>query len=620
MANMSAKSDAAARDGLHILILDPALRLPDQPGPTRTFDLAKRLQQAGHRISILTTRAALSDSTPAQVDGIRIDAIPEERHRFGFPPATTGFARAAAWRIWRFEAVDLVLAADCPPPALLAAAAFCFYRAAPLLIDARRVPDEVSPSHFIDGAVAFLARFAARLAAGSARKILALSSEIREHLVAGGVRGHKIIVSSLASDTALANVGEGENPLPISGGRILLYSGPFAAGCGLEQVIAVAAALRAAPPADPIRIVLCGDGPQRGRLEALARDAGVIESTLWFAPPLSHRALPVALAAATAVLAPSSHRSMEISAAFYDGLGAGKPMVVVDSGAHRELIESRAAGIGLPADPAAAVRELVDFLRDADGLRRAGQQAQALATGRFNLERTAADMRALMEETVAAAPRAVVLRERMLRAKRTIDVLVSAAALILLSPVMVAIALAICIKMGWPPVFAQARPGLKGETFRIYKFRTMTTAKDAAGALLPDEARLTPLGKFLRRTSLDELPELLNVLMGDMSLVGPRPLLPEYIPHYTAEQRRRHELRPGITGWSQINGRNASSWEDKFKLDVWYVDNLSLWLDFKIILRTFWVTVTGAGVNAPGHATMPRFDEVVARREGAEDI
>ena len=619
MVNTSAKSDAAARDGLHIFILDPALRLPDQPGPTRTFDLAKRLRQAGHRVSILCTRAALTDATPAEVDGIRIDAAPEARHRFGFPPATTGFARAAGWRIWRHKDVDLVLAADCPPTVLLYTTFFCFYRAIPFLIDARRIAEDSRPSHFIEGLGDLIGRMASRGATRSARKILALSDDIRDHLVATRIPGAKIVVSPLASDTALAAARDVENPLPVPGGKILLYSGPFVDRGGLEHVIAVARSLRESPAGDSVRIVLCGDGPQRARLEALARDADVLEKTLWFAPPLSHRALPAALAAATAVLAPASHPSMEISAAFYDGLAGGKPLVVFGAGAHRELIEGRAAGIGLPADPAAAARELADFLHDGDGLRRAGQQALALATGRFNIERTAADVRALIEDTVAAAPRAVILRDRMLRTKRVIDVVVSATALIVLSPLMIALSIAIIVKMGWPPIFAQARPGFRGETFRIYKFRTMTGEKDTAGALLPDETRLTPLGKFLRRTSLDELPELINVLIGDMSLVGPRPLLPEYLPHYTAEQRRRHELRPGITGWSQVNGRNASSWEDKFKLDVWYVDNLSLWLDFKIILKTFWVTVTGAGVNAPGHATMPRFDEVVARREGAED-
>ncbi|MGZ6228576.1 MAG: sugar transferase [Candidatus Binataceae bacterium] len=212
------------------------------------------------------------------------------------------------------------------------------------------------------------------------------------------------------------------------------------------------------------------------------------------------------------------------------------------------------------------------------------------------------------------------MRRRMLATKRGIDVVISLAALIVLSPVLLIIAVAIMIKMGWPPVFSQERPGLQGRLFRIYKFRTMTAARDAEGALLPDEQRLTPLGKFLRRTSLDELPELFNVLKGDMSLVGPRPLLPEYLAHYTTEQRRRHDLRPGMSGWSQVNGRNALTWEEKFVLDVWYVDHLSLWLDLKILARTAWIALAGHGVSAPGHATMPRFDEIMARREGAEDV
>lgn len=619
MVNMSAKSADGAKEMLHILILDPVLRLPDQPGPTRSFDLGKRLTQAGHRVSILTTRAALSDDTPGKIEGMIVDASPAERHRFGFPPATAGFFGAVSWRIWRQEDVDLVLAADCPPAAQLAAAAFCFYRGIPLMLDARRIPEAVPAANWMHGAAEQLGRLTARIAAAFARKILALSADIREHLLRSGVKSGKVVLSPLASDTALGSVGgDDKSPLPVTGGKILLYAGPLVADSGLENIVAIAAVVQDAG-GESLRIVLCGGGPLRGRLEALAAEAGVLEKTLWFGPPLARRALAPAFAAATAVLAPTRHHSMEMSAAFYDGLAAGKPLIVFDTGEHRELVEARGAGVGLPADPAAAARELTDFLRDADGLRRTGQQAHALATGRFNLERTAADVRALIEETVAAAPRAEVLRNRRLRTKRFIDVVVSAAGLILLAPVMMAIAIAICIKMGWPPVFAQARPGLKGETFRIYKFRTMSVEKDSAGALLSDEARLTPLGKLLRRTSLDELPELLNVLKGDMSLVGPRPLLPEYIPHYTAEQRRRHDLRPGITGWSQINGRNARSWEDKFKLDVWYVDNLSLWLDFKIILKTFWITLTGAGVNAPGHATMPRFDEVVARREGGED-
>ena len=163
-------------------------------------------------------------------------------------------------------------------------------------------------------------------------------------------------------------------------------------------------------------------------------------------------------------------------------------------------------------------------------------------------------------------------------------------------------------KLGSPVLFTQVRPGLHGKSFRMVKFRTMTDARDASGALLPDAQRLTPFGRFLRASSLDELPELWNVLRGEMSLVGPRPLLMEYLPLYSPEQARRHEVRPGITGWAQINGRNAISWADKFALDVWYVDHRSLWLDLRILWMTVRKVLVRDGISAAGEATMPRFE------------
>ena len=161
--------------------------------------------------------------------------------------------------------------------------------------------------------------------------------------------------------------------------------------------------------------------------------------------------------------------------------------------------------------------------------------------------------------------------------------------------------------MGRPIIFTQQRPGLSGKPFTIYKFRTMNDERDAQGNLLPDEQRLTRFGKFLRKTSLDELPELFNVLKGDMSLVGPRPLLMEYLPLYSAEQARRHEVKPGITGWAQINGRNTLAWEDKFNLDVWYVDHLSFWLDVKILFITLLKVFKREGISQDGQATVEKF-------------
>lgn len=191
--------------------------------------------------------------------------------------------------------------------------------------------------------------------------------------------------------------------------------------------------------------------------------------------------------------------------------------------------------------------------------------------------------------------------------KRIFDIFASFTGLVLLSPVIAIVAWKINRKLGSPVLFRQVRPGKGGKPFEMVKFRTMLDAVDANGQPLPDEERMTPFGSFLRSSSLDELPELWNVLKGDMSLVGPRPLLMEYLPLYSEAQYRRHEARPGVTGWAQINGRNAISWEDKFKLDVWYVDNRSLWLDIKIIFLTIKKVLVRDGISADGEATMTKF-------------
>lgn len=194
--------------------------------------------------------------------------------------------------------------------------------------------------------------------------------------------------------------------------------------------------------------------------------------------------------------------------------------------------------------------------------------------------------------------------------KRIFDLLASAIGLLILAVPLTLLAWQVHRKLGSPVLFTQVRPGLHGKPFRMVKFRTMTDARDASGALLSDAQRLTPFGRFLRASSLDELPELWNVLRGEMSLVGPRPLLMEYLPLYSPEQARRHEVRPGITGWAQVNGRNAISWADKFALDIWYVDHRSLWLDVHILWLTVRKVMVRDGISAPGDATMPKFEGI----------
>jgi sugar transferase EpsL len=211
-----------------------------------------------------------------------------------------------------------------------------------------------------------------------------------------------------------------------------------------------------------------------------------------------------------------------------------------------------------------------------------------------------------IEKTVSAYHYTPMLRHQLF-VKRLFDIIVSLIALILIAPTMLVLAILVRIKLGSPILFRHERPGLYGKPFVLYKFRTMTNDRDSSGKLLPDEERLTPFGKLLRSTSLDELPELFNVLKGEMSLVGPRPLMRRYLSRYTPEQARRQNVLPGITGWAQVNGRNAISWEQRFNLDVWYVDNQSILLDIRIMLMTAFKVLKREGIAETGHVTMSEF-------------
>jgi lipopolysaccharide/colanic/teichoic acid biosynthesis glycosyltransferase/glycosyltransferase involved in cell wall biosynthesis len=616
---------------LHILMLDPVFGLSDRPGPTRSYDLARRFAEAGHQVSVLTTSAACASGN---VDGITVVALDcGTSARFGYPPAPrikAAFARGMAWRIWRFAEVDAVFTTDRPLSALPLLILFCFVRGIPLLMEVREGPPPRAGhgDTFVQRLTKWLARFCFQLAAYVARQIVVLSPDMMDVLTAKRLPAAKILLSAPGCDTTLFAAQPGSSTAALTAyphlaqGRLVVYAGSMNTERNLDPILDLAAAAQAiarAGTAAEAAFAFCGDGPERGRLEARALQLGVLGKTVWFMDPLPRRDLPPLLSAAAAVIVDCG--GVASLGLFFDALAASRPVVLAAPGWRRDLIEGRGAGLALPgADAPGAARELLDFLADGDGLRRANQQAASLAAGRFNLDRIAAKIRGLIEDSVAADPRHAVLRRRFLRTKRTIDFLVSLTALIVLSPVLLALAIAIQIKMGGPVVFTQMRPGLKGKQFRIYKFRTMTNARDASGALLSDGARLTPFGQFLRRTSLDEVPQLLNVLIGDMSLVGPRPLLPEYMPYYTSEQQRRHDVKPGVTGWAVVNGRNAVSWEEKFAMDVYYVDHLSLGLDLKILFKTVWIILTGKGVSSDGHATFERFDEIMARRQGAEDV
>jgi sugar transferase EpsL len=612
----------ASTSALHVLLIDPDFRTREDAGVTRFADFARHLAESGHRVTILA-RTRKRDRSFVH-EGVTVTSVDATAPAFGRPDVkgAGGFAAAIMSRVWEFKDVDAVVTTDRPIRLLPLMTMFARWRGIPLILDVMHgAPKPAALTATLgEKCRRAIARAFYRLGTSAAKHITTVTPALKTDLVSEGLAESKITVSLLGCDTRTQ--ASDELPprlaslLPEGGHRpFLVFAGTMSEGRGLERVLDIVAAMAD----EPLAFVFCGDGPARAALEAHAKTRGILNTSAVFTGPVSRAELQTLLRGAIAALADCSPDAR--GGFLLDALAASKPLVLLGHGWQRDLVEGRGAGVSLPiADPAAAAHDLTDFLIDGDGLRRAGQQAGALASGRFNLDRVCAEFRNLVQDTVAQDPREAVLRRRSLRAKRALDVSVALVGLIALSPLLFIITVAIWVKMGSPIFFTQQRTGLHGRFFKLIKFRTMSAAKSGDGKLLGDGARLTPLGRFLRRTSLDELPELVNVVRGDMSLVGPRPLLPEYLPYYDSEQRRRHDVKPGLTGWAQVNGRNALSWEERFKLDVWYVDHLGFALDLKILAKTVWVALRGAGISADDHATMPRFDEVMAKRQGAEDV
>lgn len=624
---------------MHVLYLHQYFCPPDGSGGTRSYAMAKRLVKAGHKVTIVTTSAFFPDSynlsrtSRLSIDGIDLIVL---RIPYG---NNMGYVR----RLWAFvqfairglltavsvKSVDAVFATSTPLTIIIPGYFASRFSAAPLVFEVRDLWPElpIAVGALNNSLAIWIARRLELFAYRSSSRIVALSPGMKDGIMSRGIPEDQIVMIPNASDVDLFRVAPEsgqkfvERYPHLGGGPLVTYAGTLGRINAVSYVVELAKHVGTIDPT--VRFLICGDGAEKNEIRAKASHAGVLDHNLWMLPPLPKNEMPALLSASTVSLSLFQNLpEMQHNSAnkVFDALAAGKPVAVNYGGWQSELLESRGAGIALdPENMSVAAQDLIDFLHDSDGIRRAGEQAAALADSRFNRDRLAGELRTVLEEVVASTPTAVTLRKRTLRVKRAFDIIASAGGLIVLSPLLFVLAGLISFKMGWPFLFTQERPGYKGQPFKLVKFRTMADKRDPSGALLPDAERLTPLGKFLRRTSLDELPELINVLKGDMSLVGPRPLLMEYIPHYSAEQARRHDVRPGITGYAQIHGRNALSWEEKFNLDVWYVDNLSLGLDLKILWQTIGVVCGGKGVSASNHVTMPRFDEVMARRQGAED-
>lgn len=367
----------------------------------------------------------------------------------------------------------------------------------------------------------------------------------------------------------------------------------------------------------PLGLLIAASGPGVDRLKEAWADLPADQ--VRFQAPLSDKAWARLLATAPLALVtlkPGAHRTSMPSKA-QSAIAAGAALVAVcpEDSDLGELVDVHRVGVRVdPGDDAALVEALRGYVGKPRTLSAARKRARSVAREHYDMPRLAGLWRTFIDEVRVERSR----HRRPRLAKRAMDIVVAGAALAATAPIIGAAALAVRVNLGAPVLFEQDRPGLRGKTFKLRKFRTMRSPRPGEEGPDADAARLTPVGQFLRKTSIDELPTLLNVLAGDMTLVGPRPLLVRYLDRYSAEQGRRHDVVPGVTGWAQINGRNTISWADKFRLDVWYVDNQTLWRDLEILWKTAKKVLVREGISASEHVTMPEFTGTEADSEGAD--
>jgi lipopolysaccharide/colanic/teichoic acid biosynthesis glycosyltransferase len=433
-----------------------------------------------------------------------------------------------------------------------------------------------------------------------------VSPGFKRRLVEEGVPGSKVeVIYNWPNETEARPHGDSDLTAFALRGRFnIIFAGNMGPAQGLETVLRAAKMIESAAP--HVQFILVGDGIEADRLRAQAAETAA--KSVRIMPRIPSSEIGNLLAAADVLLVhlkddPLFRITIPAKTQFY--LAMGKPILMGGSGDAADLLEKSGAGIVVkPQDAQALAAGVLELARlPAKDLTALG------ARGRAFYEKELSAAKGILA-TLAALDSVASARRRGSVVKRSFDVIVACAALVLLSPIMAATAAALALDLGFPVLFRQVRAGLHGRPYCLYKFRTMRELHHATGELLPDAERLTPVGKIVRRLSLDELPQLWNVLRGDMSLVGPRPLLMDYLDRYTPEQARRHEVMPGMTGWAQVNGRSAIPWDQKLDLDVWYVNNCSFALDLKILAMTV-VQI----FRATGNETMPEFRGTLGSRD-----
>ncbi|MCP9808474.1 sugar transferase [Cyanobium sp. HWJ4-Hawea] len=624
---------------MKILYLHQYFSTPAGAGGTRSYYLARSLVEAGHQVQMVCLRDARSHTglSGSFTRGLRtglVDGITVVEFDLPYSNYLGLFGRSLVFLRYSWLSLklalhsdaDLVFATTTPLTAGIPGIAARWLRGVPFVFEVRELWPELPRAMGVVRNPLVLAGLSALewLSYHSADACIGLAPGICEGIAERGIEPSLITSIPNACDLELFQPqpsGKMKQPQLISGlpapfppnSFVAAFTGAHGLANGLDAVLDVAAELQHLGRQD-IQLLFIGDGRCKPALQQRVASEGLVNCH--FLPLIPQLQL-------AEILRQSVHVGLMVfddfpafycgtsPNKFFDYLACGLPVVINYPGWLAELIQEHQLGIPVsPRDSDAFAAALITLAEQPALVASMGSNARSLAESRFSRRLLADQCRQVLETTATRYARrrnGYLGQQTYALFKDLADWVAALVALLLLSPLLVVVVLLVRWQLDAPVLFRQQRPGYRGRPFELLKFRTMTSARDASGTLLPDAQRLTPLCRWLRSTSIDELPGLINILRGEMSFIGPRPLLMQYLPLYSSDQARRHDVKPGFSGWAQINGRNAISWEEKFRLDVWYVDHQDFWLDLRIFLITILKVIRREGISAAGEATMSPF-------------
>ena len=599
---------------MKVLYIHQYFRTRSEAGGTRSYEFARRWVQNGHQVTMIT---AADGPTGADgrghvyrqnIDGIDVLAVRVNYSNYmSFPRRVIAFLEFLVWATWiglrQVPEMDIVFATSTPLTVGIPGYLISRWRKVPFVFEVRDLWPEapIQLGALRNPVVIAAARWLERFLYRAAAHVVTLSPGMYEGVRQTGVEEDKLSMIPNCSDL---DVFQPRSPSPEITARynperrfVLTYAGSLGLANGLVTIVETARILQERGQ-EGFLFYLIGEGREHPRLAQMAAQYGLRNLTLL--PPMSKLELaefmPLSDICLT-IFAPFPVLETNSPNKLFDALALGRPVLINYGGWIQDVLEEHHAGVAVPSnDPGEIATRLIELRDRPDLMADMGRNARTLAETHYGRDTLAQQLEKVLQAVATgrgAAPRA----NGYGWIKRLMDIVISVPALIVCLPLGLLIALAIRLSSRGPVLFRQQRPGRHEKPFRMFKFCTMSEAHDPSGNLLPDTQRVTRLGRLLRSTSLDELPELWNVLKGEMSLVGPRPLLMRYLPYYKAPERIRFSVRPGITGWAQINGRNNLPWDDRLALDGWYVEHMSLGLDLRIMLATLLKVVKRADVQ-----------------------